>query len=161
VSVPQLRPRPLTGAAFARFGSVVEGADQGHAVNAGTAIRADQAAGWAPPVLAVYRCRPQALPLAVRLVERHPHSSQTFLPLTALRFLVVVLESAADGTPATQTAAAFLATAGQGITYARGVWHSPLIALDRAADFAMLMWETGRGDDTETYELAEALTISP
>lgn len=169
-----LRARPLEAKAFAPFGAVIEAGDApGLTVNAGTARRIDQqprfghATGSALPVLAVYRCAPQALPVRVDLVERHPHSSQTFLPLglpTALpmgagRYLVVVLPALPDGGPDPAGALAFLASGCQGVTYAAGTWHSPMIALGEESDFAMLMWETGSGD-TVTATLPRPLAVT-
>ncbi|MFO1068923.1 MAG: ureidoglycolate lyase [Geminicoccaceae bacterium] len=154
-----LRPLPLTPDAFRPYGRV---AAAGHgdvrSVNAGTALRFDadagfdRAAGATRPVLAVYRSQPQALPLAVPLLERHPHSSQTFVAMDGARWLVVVAVDPA-------VPAAFLVAPGQAVTYGRGVWHSPLLVLGRAADFAMLMWETGAGDDTELLPLDRPLTV--
>lgn len=159
-----LRARPLTAAEFAPFGRVVAGGDgAGRPVNAGTAMRFDPDAGLGHrtaaslPRLGIYRCQPQDVPARVPLLERHPHSSQTFLPLTAPRYLVVV---APAGPLRSDHARAFLAGAAQAITYAPGIWHSPMIALDRESDFAMLMWETGRDDDTDVEDLALPLIVS-
>ena len=33
---------------------------------------------------------------------------------------------------------AFRATGGQGVNYARGVWHHPVLALDRETDFLVI-----------------------
>jgi ureidoglycolate lyase len=155
-----LRPLPLIPEAFRHFGRVVAaGHGDARPVNAGTALRFDCDAGFdriaaasATPVLAVYRSQPQAFPLTVPLLERHPHSSQTFLAMGGARWIVVVAVDPA-------VPAAFLVASGQAVTYGRGIWHSPLVVLDRAADFAMLMWETGAGDDTELLPLDRPLTV--
>ncbi|MDX6749398.1 ureidoglycolate lyase [Geminicoccaceae bacterium 1502E] len=162
-----LRARPLAADAFAPFGAVIEaGGGPGIPVNAGTAVRLDQRAGFghatgsALPILAVYRCQPQVPPLEVPLVERHPFSSQTFLPMGPGRYLVVVLPSLPGGAPDPAGAMAFLASGRQGVTYAASTWHSPMIALDRESDFAMLMWESGSGD-TEIFPLDRPLDVMP
>jgi ureidoglycolate lyase len=157
---------PLTEAGFRSFGRVIGAPDgPGRPVNAGTASRHDLEAVFAHattaplPTLAVYRCRRQGLPATVPLLERHPLSSQAFLPLGPARWLVVVAPSTADGVPLPEAARAFLPLAGQGIVYAPGTWHSPLVALDRDADFAMLMWEAGGPADTEELRLARPLRV--
>lgn len=154
-----LRAQHLTPAAFAPFGRVAAaGNGPERLVNDGTARRydppgcLDHLPPASRPVLAVYRSRPRQAPVEVPLLERHPHSSQTFVPLGGARWLVVVARDPA-------APAAFLASGGQAVTYARGVWHSPLIALDRTAELVMLMWESLGGDDTELLPLDPPLTV--
>jgi ureidoglycolate lyase len=163
----ELVAAPLAVEAFLPFGRVVEpGGGPGRAVNAGTALRFDLTGHFAHrtmavlPALAVYRCQPQPQPVAVTMLERHPLSSQTFIPVATARWLVVVAPIGPDGGPLPACARAFLASAGQGVSYAPGVWHSPLIALDRPADFVMLMWEVGAAEDCEARTLPDPLRIS-
>ena len=137
----RLRIEPLTRKAFAPFGDVIEPASAQRviAINDGTAQRhhdlaridCDRDGGRA--VVSIVRAQPRALPFAITMLERHPLGSQAFVPLDpALRYLIVV---AADPHV---TPRAFLAQHGQGVNYARGVWHHPLIALDREGDFLVL-----------------------
>ena len=83
-----LRPEPLTGGAFAPFGTVLaHDAGAARSVNAGTAWRTESTgrrSGTAGPrsAMAIYRLAPQVLPLAVVLFERHPRSEQSFAALT-------------------------------------------------------------------------------
>ncbi len=134
---------PLTAAAFAPFGQVIEAAgNQSFPINQGTCARfhdlarleLDTASGRAG--LSIFRARPVSLPFTVRMLERHSLSSQAFMPLTARRYLVVVAPGGKTPDPA--TVRAFLAGPGQGVNYARGVWHHPLLALDAEADFLVL-----------------------
>ncbi|MDF1586688.1 ureidoglycolate lyase [Marinimicrococcus flavescens] len=166
MSEESLQARPLASEAFAPFGAVIEaGPAPGLPVNAGTARRLDQqarfghATGSALPALAIYRCSAQPPPLFVPLVERHPFSSQSFLPMGPQRYLVVVLPALPGGAPDPAGARAFLPSGRQGVTYLAGTWHSPMIALDQESDFAMLMWEQGGGRDTETFDLATPLRV--
>lgn len=162
----QLVTQPLTSTAFRPFGHLVGGGrDGGTTVNAGTAERYDlpgqliNATATAVPTLAVYRCRPQSLPATIPLLERHPLSSQSFLPLSGGRWLIVVAPTGTAGGPDLDGARAFLAARGQGITYAPGVWHSPLIVLDEPADLAMLMWEVSGPADCEVATLPYPLHV--
>ncbi|KAI0479593.1 ureidoglycolate hydrolase [Xylaria cf. heliscus] len=93
----------------------------------------------------------------IKVLERHPFTSQTFVPLTAdatKRYLVVVaptLDVAAEdeeeeeeeglpapppdaglpgrGLPDVRRLVAFVATGQQAVTYGAGTWHAPMIAL--------------------------------
>lgn len=158
---------PLTEEGFRPFGAIVTApGGGGRAVNAGTATRHDLAGHFAHrtraalPTLAIYRCRPQPMPVLVPLLERHPLSSQTFLPLGLARWLVVVAPTDPGGGPLVAGARAFLAEGGQGVSYAPGTWHSPLVALKREGAFAMLMWEAGGGADCEEARLAVPLRVT-
>ena len=92
-----LRPRPLDATAFAAFGDVVELANaRQQVINAGTTTRfhdlasVDVAAEGGRTLLNVFRARPQAAPVRLRLMERHPLGSQAVLPLDPAPCLIVV-----------------------------------------------------------------------
>ena len=157
---------PLAAEAFAPFGAVVA-FDPANArrVNGDTASRSDSAAAidHAPgtvPVLAIYRADGQSLPLRLGLVERHPHSTQTFVSLGVARFLVVVVPSGPNGLPLAHGARAFVGTAGMGVNYRRDQWHTPILALDAGGDFLMLMGQGGLSADCVEHRLSHPLTIS-
>ncbi|KAI1355230.1 ureidoglycolate hydrolase [Xylaria sp. FL0043] len=100
----------------------------------------------------------------VAVLERHPFTSQTFIPLTAdmtRRYLVIVaptLGSSGDnstlpapegtglpgrGLPDLRRLRAFVATGEQGVTYAAGTWHAPMVALgppDSTIDFVVVQF---------------------
>lgn len=133
--------QPLTRDAFRPYGDVVEIGDSRHyTINQGFAERyADMAKldllddGGAPNV-GIVRAKPRQFPLQVKLMERHPKSSQLFIPLVARPFLVLVAAPADQP----QNIIGFKTMAGQGINYGRGVWHHPLIALDQSTDFLVV-----------------------
>ncbi len=158
--------RPLTAESFTPFGDVVAaGVVAGASANQGTAVRFDRAARLASsrpgaaPNLAVFRSVAKTLPFEVKLLERHPCSSQAFLPMVCARYLVIVAPEAADGGPDLARLAAFVATAGQGINYLLGVWHHPIVALEAPADFVMLAWEDGGPEDCEERPLAQTVRV--
>lgn len=96
--------------------------------------------------LSVYRCQPLNYdPVtspegwAVRLLERHPFTSQAFIPMgigsgkdTSLEeagraYLVVVAKGGDDG-PDLKTLRAFVAGAGQAVVYAPGIWRKSFVS---------------------------------
>ncbi len=88
------------------------------------------------PVISIFQVlKPATLPFRLRLMERHPISSQAFIPLDRSDFLVVV--APADARPEPLTLRGFVARSGQGINLHAGVWHHPLIAL-QASDFLVV-----------------------
>lgn len=102
---------------------------------------------------------PVALPAALSVLERHPRSFQTFIALNASRYLVCVAPGGDGDLPAIDGLRAFIVSAGTGITYRANVWHHPMMALDRAAQFAVWMWRSGGDDDEEFVELSRPVYV--
>ena len=96
--------------------------------------RVDVTAGGGQPRVSIYRVTPYALPLAIRMLERHALGSQLFMPLHDEPFLVVV---APPGDKPTDVRA-FVTSGRQGVNYHRGTWHHPVIALREASEFLVL-----------------------
>ena len=163
----KLRALPLSAERFAPFGAVVAAAGlAGIPVNEGRGLRFNTQLALAhytratAPTLALYRLEPSAFPVSVGMLERHPLSAQLFLPLHAGRYLIAVAPALPAGGPDAGAALAFIAEAGQGVLYRLGVWHAPLIALDAASDFAMMMYEDGGPEDCVTQALDAPLVIA-
>jgi ureidoglycolate lyase len=58
--------------------------------------------------------------------------------------------------PDLATLAAFVAEGPQGISYAPGVWHHPMLALDVETDFVVFVHEDGTDVDCVVVERGEA-----
>jgi ureidoglycolate lyase len=132
---------PLTAAAFAPFGDVLDAAGEpDRLINRGLCGRFhDRArldfgpAGRAG--ISIFKAVPRQLPYILDLVERHPEGSQAFLPLSLDPFLVIVApdEAGRPGRPR-----AFLTAPGQGINLLRGTWHGVLTPLAEPGLFAVV-----------------------
>lgn len=131
---------PLTAAAFAPFGEVLEteGAPD-KLINQGLCGRWHDRArlefGDGRAGISLFRSETRALPYAVEMVERHPLGSQAFLPMSYDPFLVIVAPDE-DGTPGRPRA--FRSMAGQGINIARNTWHGVLTPLHAPGLFAVV-----------------------
>jgi ureidoglycolate lyase len=158
----RLATRPLTAHAFAAYGEVLDlEGGAARAVNAGTSTRVDLPSSLdlvrdaGRPLLATYRAQAQALQGPWRVLERHRHGSQTFVPLDAVRWVVLVAQG--GDTPDVTTLAAFEAGARQGITLHPGTWHHPLIALD--AGLFLVLERSGPSEDCEVVQLAAGVEL--
>ena len=147
--IREIRVEPLTRVAFEAFGDVIEiPGGGGRAANDGTAVRYDDIAALelsadnGRPTLGLFRVKPPRRPLECLALERHPLSSQAFVPVGEHRFLVVVAPAGGNRPDATATRA-FVTDGRQGVNYRPGVWHHPVLALDDETDFVMV----GRADD--------------
>ena len=154
-------PQPLTIAAFAPFGDVLDAAGTpDRMINAGLCARfhdrarIDIAEGRAG--LSVFHAVARSLPYAFDLVERHPLGSQAFVPMTQAPFLVIVTPDE-NGTPGTPRA--FLTNGAQGINLHRGTWHGVLTPLQAPGLFAVLD-RIGEGANLEEYRYPKPWTVA-
>ncbi|QFY60878.1 ureidoglycolate lyase [Rhizobium grahamii] len=153
----------LTKSAFAPFGDVIE-ADPAtmRYINNGTterfhALAAPQAVGeGARVIINLFRGQPRAFPYEIGMMERHPFGSQSFSPISAHPYLVVVSEDE-DGKPGRPQV--FLARGDQGVNYRRNVWHHPLMSLRAVSDFVVVDRE-GPGNNLEEYFFETPFIIS-
>lgn len=149
MSAVVIKAEPLTAAAFAPFGEVIETA--GHTprlINLGTAERFDDLApvdvlaDGGRPLISIFKATPRPLPFTVTGLERHPLSSQAFYPLDRLPFLVVVAESVQALQPAQAPWASrirvFRASGHQGVSYRRNTWHHALLAIGQTCHFLVI-----------------------
>lgn len=153
--------QPLTAAAFAPFGDVLELKDspdkiinQGMCGRHHDLARLDFADGRAG--ISLFDARPRTLPYELTMVERHPEGSQAFIPMTRKPFLVIVAPDE-DGRPGTPLA--FETRSGQGINFHRGTWHGVLTPLHAPGLFAVVD-RIGAGTNLEEYWFDTPYTVS-
>ena len=132
--------RPLTAAAFAPFGDVLDTAgDPDKLINAGLCERYHDRArldfGDGRAGISIFNAQPRSLPYTCDLLERHPEGSQAFIPMTQHPFLVIVAPDDA-GTPGAPQA--FITFPGQAINLHRGTWHGVLTPLHSPGLFAVI-----------------------
>lgn len=154
-----LRPRPLTSEAFAPYGDVIAaGGGEHRAINYGATTRFHDLAALdvtgddGQPLVSIFRSSPLPTPLTLKVMERHPLSSQAFMPLDGRPYLVVV---APPGDFDIARVEAFLAGPGQGVNYHRGTWHHFSLALGEPSDF-LVIDRGGPGENLDEIFLAEA-----
>ena len=147
--------RPITAAAFAPFGDLLEtDGDPDRMINAGLCGRYHDRArldfGDGRAGVSLFDAVPRPLPHRLDLVERHPQGSQCFVPMSAQPFLVVVAPDAGDapGQPL-----AFLTRPGQAVNYHRGTWHGVLTPLVAPGLFAVID-RIGPGANLEEHRFA-------
>ncbi len=131
-----LKTQLLTAKAFAPYGEVIDRQQHTHfLINGGSTERYHQMAcvdtgpedGRA--IISIFR-KPVAshFPFRVEMMEQHPFGSQAFIPLKGKPFLILVAASAQAAEQG--DLALFLSDGSQGINYAAGTWHHPLITLE-------------------------------
>jgi ureidoglycolate lyase len=149
--------QPLTAEAFAPFGQVFTPPAEPGRID--DAVALDNRRAKARPMLLLATVPPSTLPLTAVKMERHPYSSQTFVPMGLSRYLVVVAPKDAQGNPDVAQVRAFVATAEQGVSYNADTWHHPVTVLDAPARFAVFMWNDGSSADTEWHDLSTPFEV--
>jgi ureidoglycolate lyase len=153
----ELTPEPLTAAVFAPFGRVIEASDaavkldinQGHAVRYDRLADVDVEEGGGTGAISLFRAQPLAEP-ELKVFERHPLGSQSFVPLGGRPYLVAVAPAGAFDPAAVRV---FRAEGHQGVHYAKGTWHHFLLVLDADSDF-LVVDRAGPGDNCDEIALA-------
>jgi len=159
-----LKPQPLTKERFAPYGDVIESVvDRTAAMNAARFERFDDLCAVdmqddGRVAISIARCRVATqLPYRIDKVERHPHGSQAFVPLTPCKLIVVVAPP--EESVEASDLHAFVTNGRQGINYHRGTWHMPLIAFKEGQEFLII----DRAADTpncDEHSLDEAVTLA-
>lgn len=156
-----VRALPLTAAAFAPFGDVLEAAGDFRLINEGMCKRHhDRATLDFGPMgragVSIFNATPRSLPYRFDLVERHPEGSQAFLPMMQHPFLVIVAPDHA-GKPGRPVA--FLTNGAQGINLHRDTWHGVLTPLAAPGLFAVVD-RIGTTANLEEYRYPQSWTVT-
>ena len=160
-----LETTPLEADAYGPYGSLImaaRGDVEARSANQGTAKRYNHLAEFANLRLAdasmnisVFRVDPYLkVSLDIRLLEKHPKSTQLFVPMNAERYLVIV--ALGDERPDLSTLKAFVARPQLAIAYPPGVWHHPMVALDSSTDFVCMSYEDDTPADCVEYPFLES-----
>ena len=149
---PQVIAEPLNTEAFRPFGRVFEAPFQPgresfneFLENSRADARVDLSIATISPL--------DKLPMQATTLERHPYSSQTFIPVRVSRYLVIVAPDYPDGNPNLDRVRCFLAKGNQCVTYRRGLWHHDMTVLDDITEMAILMWCDRSSNDEELLEI--------
>lgn len=147
---------PLTAGAFAPYGDVVEIENAKHfPINLGTVERyndlakVDTSEQNGRTLVSIVCCNElSSLPYQLPFVERHPLGSQSFIPMDNTPIVVAVAE--AGEPPEAERLRAFISNGTQGINYHRGVWHMPMLFLNK--DQRMIVVDRGgEGNNCEEH----------
>ena len=160
----QIIPKTLTRENFIQFGDVIEVNDKSKnfSINDGFTQRyhdladVDVTQENGRTLINIFRSTPLAQPVSIKMMERHPLSSQAFIPMGQQPFLVVV---APKGEFDITKIEVFLASSNQGVNYHKGTWHHYCLALNEVSDF-IVVDRGGAGDNCDVVSLDGSLVIA-
>ena len=162
-----ITPKKLSQKDFARYGDVIEVNDQSNHfnINDGFTTRYNDLADinvnaeGGSVLVNIFRSTPLAQPISIQKMERHPLSSQCFIPMGSEPYLVVVAPSGVFDERAVQV---FIASSNQGVNYHAGTWHHFSLALNRTSDFLVIdRGGSGNNCDEETLKVAIQIGLAP
>ncbi len=158
-----LVPQALTAEAFAEFGDVIstehsasELINEGNTEKFGDLAGIDTDAEGGRTAVHIYRSQPRTLPLRIGVMERHPLSSQAFMPLHSNPFLVIVAPAGEEPEPT--AVRAFISDGQQGVNLRRGTWHHFQVSLQEVSDY-LVIDRMGPGANFEERQLSPPLFI--
>ena len=160
-----MRPIPLTQEAFAPYGDVIETSadamileiNQGYTKRYHDLAKVDVAADGGRPIINIFRSTPLPQPLTLEVMERHPLSSQAFIPLNQRPYLVAV---SPPGELNPEDIKVFLAGPNQGVNYRAGTWHHFCLALDDVSHFLVIdRGGQGHNCDEVVLPIAQIITV--
>jgi ureidoglycolate lyase len=158
-----LKPVKLTAKAFAPYGDVIECSTRaqkrdinyGHTTRFHDLAKLDLSANKGRPLLSIFRSTPLKCPIAIKVMERHPLSSQAFYPLSGWPYLVVVAKRGAFDV---RNLKAFIASPVQGVNYHKGTWHHYSLALEDVSEF-LVVDRGGPGKNCDEVFLKEEIHV--
>jgi ureidoglycolate lyase len=153
--VRKITAQPLTAAAFAPFGDVLEVGGDFRLINAGLCQRFHDRARVdveGRVGISMFNAEARCLPYEFDLIERHPLGSQAFIPMTLQPFLVIV-SAGPEAEPL-----AFLTNGAQGINLHRGTWHGVLTPLHAPGLFAVVD-RVSEGANLEEFRYGHSWTV--
>ena len=141
----------LDASVFSKFGKIVEkkNALELRSINQGTTTRyhniseLDLESKNGNSSISIFSGAPRDLPIEIKIMEKHPVASQSFLPIQNYDWLIVVSEEKNE-LPDLNTLRCFHVNGNTGITYNKNIWHHPLL-VKKKQDF----WVVDRINDQE------------
>ena len=154
----------LTEKSFKPFGDIIakEACRDIRSINRGQTARFNDLASLTldcpglEPCVSIFQTEAWAVPGIVTELERHPLTSQAFVPLGETSYLVIV---APMGPLKEEAIQVFVANPAQGVNYHPGVWHHRNLSLDVAADFLVIDAD-GRTENCDEQRLLQPIEIT-
>ena len=140
---------------FSRFGHIIQkkNALEFRSINQGTTTRyhniskLNLESNNGNSSISVFSGSPRDLPIEIKIMEKHPIASQSFLPIQDYDWLIVVCEEKNE-LPDLSTLRCFHVDGDTGITYNKNIWHHPLL-VKKKQDF----WVVDRINDQESSSI--------
>ena len=130
-----IKPIKITRENFAEYGDLISSDNINPIdINVGYAKRFDNLTNIntskdsGKTIVSIFSAKKRTFPMKIDMMEKHPLSSQAFIPMQETTFLSFVAPS--SDTPEINKIKAFIIPPKKGINYKSGIWHFPLISTE-------------------------------
>ena len=128
-------PIKITRKNFSTYGDLISSDDvKAMDINAGYAKRFDNLANvdtlkdGGKTIVSIFSALKRTFPMTINMMEKHPLSSQAFIPMKETTFLSFVAPPGES--PDINKIQSFIIPPKNGINYKPGIWHFPLISTE-------------------------------
>jgi ureidoglycolate lyase len=140
---------------FSKFGDIIQkkNALELRSINQGTTTRYHNISKLSleskngNSSISIFSGSPRDVPIEIKIMEKHPIASQSFLPIQDYDWLIVVCEEKNE-LPDLSTLRCFQVDGDTGITYNKNIWHHPLL-VKKKQDF----WVIDRINEQENSSI--------
>jgi len=157
-----IKPIKVTKDNFSDFGDVISSENiKPIDINAGYAKRFDDLANIntlkddGKTIVSIFSSLKRNFPMEIDMMEKHPLSSQAFIPMLNTTFLVFVAPQ--GDLPEINKIKSFVIPPKKGINYNPGIWHFPLISTEDT-DF-LVIDRKGNGDNLIIHKFSKEKII--
>ena len=130
-----IKPIKITRKNFSKYGDLISSDDINPMdINAGYAKRFDNLANIntskdeGKTIVSIFSALKRTFPMKIDMMEKHPLSSQAFIPMKETTFLSFV--APLGEFPDVSKIQSFIIPSRKGINYKPGIWHFPLISTE-------------------------------
>ena len=157
-----IKPIKISRSNFAAYGDLISTEDiQPIDINAGYAKRFDNLADLntsnesGKTIVSIFSALKRTFPMKIDMMEKHPLSSQAFIPMKDTTFLAFVAPP--GDKPEIGEIKSFIISSGVGINYKAGIWHFHLISTENM-NF-LVVDRKGKGNNLIIYNFEEEKVI--
>ena len=129
-----IKPKKITSKNFKKFGEVIStkkikpiNINNGYAKRFDSLCKINTSLKKGNTIISIFSARKRKFPMNIKMMEKHPLGSQTFIPMKETKFLVFVAPKGKK--PNVKKIESFIIPKQTGINYKPGIWHFPLISI--------------------------------
>ena len=130
-----IKPEKISRSNFSSYGDLISTDDispininEGYAKRFDNLANLDTSKDSGNTIVSIFSALKRTFPMKIHMMEKHPLSTQAFIPMKETTFLAFVAPSGES--PEIDKIQSFIIPPKMGINYKPGIWHFPLISTE-------------------------------
>ena len=130
-----IKPVKISRSNFSSYGDLISTDDispininEGYAKRFDNLVNLDTSKDSGKTIVSIFSALKRTFPMKIHMMEKHPLSTQAFIPMKETTFLAFVAPSGES--PEIDKIQSFIIPPKMGINYKPGIWHFPLISTE-------------------------------